>query len=57
MAENRNIHYLFRTKNMTDYELEGIKEAYIRKGMKVVVLTEGQGDIHEAIKGVLLNHG
>lgn len=57
MVNRKNVHYLFRTKNMTDHELERIKESYIRKGMKVIVLTEGQRDIHEAIKGVLFNHG
>lgn len=57
MAGNKNIHYLFRTENMPDNELEKIKESYIKKGMKVVVLTEGRGNIHEALKGMLLNHG
>lgn len=57
MEGNKRIHYLFRTENMPDSELERIKKFYRERGMQVAVLTEGQGNIHEALKGMLLNHG
>ena len=57
MANNRSVHYLFRTGNMPDDEVEKVKEMYAKKGIRVVVLTEGTKNIHDGLKGMLLNHG
>ncbi len=57
MTNNRSVHYLFRTGNMPDEEVEKIKEMYARKGIRVVVLTEGPENIHDGLKGMLFNHG
>lgn len=57
MASNKCTHYLLRTAKMSNEEFEKIKENYRQKGIKVVVLTEGKRDIHEGLKGMLLNHG
>lgn len=57
MASNKCIHYLLRTEKMTDEEFEEIKEKYRQKGIKVVVLSEGKRNIHEGLRGMLLNHG
>lgn len=57
MTNNRSVHYLFRTEQMPDHEMEKVKEMYAKKGIKVVVLTEGTKNIHDGLKGMLLNHG
>ena len=56
MVKNKSIRYLFRTENMPDHEIEEIKETYVKKGIRVVVLTEGRKDIHDGLKRILLNH-
>ncbi len=57
MANNKSVHYLFRTGNMPDEEIKKAKEAYAKKGMKVIVITEGKENIHDGLRGVLFNHG
>jgi len=42
---------------MPDDEINKAKEAYAKKGIKVIVITEGKENIHDGLKGMLFNHG
>lgn len=56
MAVSKTTHYLLRPYHMTDEEFNQLKESYTEKGIRVVVLREGEKNIHEGLKNVLLNH-
>lgn len=56
MAGIKTIHYLLRPYHMSDEEFNRMKETYTQKGIRVIVLTEGEKNIHDGLKSVLLNH-
>lgn len=56
MAVIKNTRYLLRPYNMPDEEFEKLKKTYTEKGIRVIVLAEGQKSIHEGLQSLLLNH-
>lgn len=56
MAEIKQTQYLIRPYSMQDEEFNKLKQAYKKRGIKLVVFSEGKRNIHEGLKGILLNH-
>lgn len=56
MEDLKGIQYLFRPRYMSEEELNKRKNEYRQKGVRVIVLTEGERNIHEGMNGILQNH-
>jgi len=52
----RHTRYVWKTNETSEEEIQEQKEYWTKQGYRTVILREGKGDIHEALKKIIKNH-